>query len=160
LAVSLQFLHPEDYAPEYASLVRLADALCADSEMTPCTLHGCLIGKNQDHASIMREYAAIVHAPAIKPGEEILWDDRWLVRLQTDATQVFAIRPLGNPPHEILDKLAPGLRRQIPQGRVRALLPSLWLNGVLALIPRLSRFAWQSLAQAKPALVWPPVPIR
>ncbi len=61
--------------------------------------------------------------------------------------ETYIIRPLGNPPHDVLDRLAPGLRHKIPQGRARASLPALWAQekyrenkaGYLALIPPLTR---------------------
>jgi hypothetical protein len=48
---------------------------------------------------------------------------------------VLTIRALGNPPHELIDRLAPGLRRQIPQGRIRASLPALWDGADMHAIP-------------------------
>ncbi len=45
------------------------------------------------------------------------------------------LRPLGFQPREVLDRLAPDLRRKVPQGRVRAALPTLWREGVLVAIP-------------------------
>jgi tRNA(Ile)-lysidine synthase len=156
LGICLQSIHPEDYASSHAALTTLTDALLADADMATRTLHGCLIGKNGKRAFIMRECAAIEDAPAINPGETLVWDKRWHIALSTEAQDRFTIRPLGNPPHEILDRLAPGLRKQIPQGRGRTTLPSLWLNDALALIPALPCCAYSSPAKASLALFWPP----
>jgi hypothetical protein len=92
----------------------------------------------------MREYAAITDAPTIHRGETKLWDGRWHVTVSADAPDAsYIIRPLGNPSRDVLDRLAPSLRHQIPQGRARASLPALWLaeknTENLALIPALTR---------------------
>lgn len=136
LTLCLQSLNPESYAPERVSLLPLLNALCADEEMAPRTLHGCLITKQSDAASFMREYADITDAPIIHPGESITWDQRWQIQLSEKAlAKAYTIRPLGNPPHEVIEGLAPGLCKLIPRGRIRAGLPSLWVDGTLSLIP-------------------------
>jgi tRNA(Ile)-lysidine synthase len=142
LAACLTAIHADDYASEQASLDTLLAALLATEPMPARTLQGCLIVKNDNRASIMREYSAIIDAPLIRAGESIVWDGRWDVTLRRDAEiseAAYQVRPLGNPPHEIVDKLAPGLRRLVPQGRARASLPTLWCNEVLVLIPRFGR---------------------
>ncbi len=65
------------------------------------------------------------------------------------------IRPLGNPPHDVLDKLAPDLRDKVPQGRVRACLPALWLGDEIALIPSLSEAGPSVAAYAGLVKLWP-----
>lgn len=154
IAHTLQSIHRQDYAPEYMSLTSLLDAIFNDTAMTPRTLHGCLASQTSTQLILMREFAAITDAPSIQPGETVLWDGRWYVHLEADADQTYKIRPLGNPPHEMLDQLAPGLRQKFPQGRARASLPALWTgeNNAenLALIPSLTRSSGpnQSYAQA------------
>lgn len=158
LSECLQSVHREDYAPERAPLADLLDALCGDGETPARTLHGCLISKAGSEAAVMREFSAISEAVKIVPGESATWDGRWLVTLDKNAGQDFEIRALGNPPHEELDRLAPGLRARIPQGRARAALPSLWSGGVLALLPALPQLPVPGPARARLLASWPPVP--
>ncbi len=87
---------------------------------------------------------------------------------QTDNSQVknvglysshlkgYTIAALGNPTHNQLDRLAPDLRHIVPQGRARAALPALWLNGELALIPSLPHTPTISGAGAIVLTEWPP----
>lgn len=150
---TLQNIHREDYAPEHASLSGLLNALCDASEMKARTLHGCLVSRTETQSIFMREYAAITDALVIQPGETVLWDGRWQVTLSPEANTAYTIRPLGNPPHDVLDRLAPSLRRHVLQGRARASLPALWTgektSKILALIPALTRSSTgnQSYAQ-------------
>jgi tRNA(Ile)-lysidine synthase len=152
----LRAIHRDDYAPEYASLSRLLDAICADGDMPGCTLQGCFISKNSFRATVIREYAAITDSFPIQSGESIVWDQRWCVSLTTNTEKTFHIRALGNPPHERLDALAPKLRHVIPQGRLRATLPALWLNDELAIIPALPHTPYISDVRAELTAVWPP----
>jgi tRNA(Ile)-lysidine synthase len=138
LARALQAVHVEDYAPEHGSLMTLLDALRAGGEMPARTLHGCLISKTPVQATILRETSHITDAPLIRPGESVLWDGRWQVTLAKEAVDSYTIKPLGSPSHETLDALAPGLRKRVPQGRVRAGLPALWQGEKLMLIPSLT----------------------
>jgi tRNA(Ile)-lysidine synthase len=137
LTACLTIVHAEDYSVERASLDPMLNALLSPDPMPGRTLHGCLITKDEKHATILREFSAITDAPVIHAGESTVWDGRWQVTLgAAEDKESYVIRPLGNPPHEMVDKLAPGLRRSIPQGRARAGLPALWRNGTLTLIPR------------------------
>lgn len=132
-----------DYAPEHFSLSRLIDELLDHTPFLPQTLHGCLLSVTEKHLVVMRECASVTDAPTIRPGETVTWDGRWSVSLDPNSpAKEYVIRPLSNPPHELLDQLAPGLRRAVPQGRARSTLPALYLplNGApnLAIIPHLT----------------------
>ncbi|MDX2028438.1 MAG: tRNA lysidine(34) synthetase TilS [Alphaproteobacteria bacterium] len=151
LITCLQDINAQDYAPEYASLVRLIEALGTE-DMTPSTLHGCLISRTSSEITLVREYAAITDVPEIQADEEVIWDGRWKITLQEKG--VFTLRPLGNPPHEALDRLAPGLRQRISQGRARASLPALWRGENLTLVPSL--ISENSPAYARLVRAWPP----
>lgn len=144
VAAIIRTIHAGAYAPERASLLRLLESLRGEDAMSPCTLHGCLFVRASSHATIVREHADISEFPSIRPGESLMWDGRWAVRMDYGFSppsmpaishDAFAIRPLGTPDHATLDRLAPELRRRAPQGRVRASLPSLWREGRLVAIP-------------------------
>jgi tRNA(Ile)-lysidine synthase len=157
LTICIEAIHHEDYPPERASLLRVFDAVCEDGAMAACTLNGALIAKNHQYVSFMREAAAIKGDVSIEPGTSFLWDQRWRVTLPAHAQSGLVIRPLGNPPGEVVDRLAPGLRDQIPQGRVRASYPALWFKEALALIPALPATQRQVESVAELALGWPPI---
>jgi len=153
MAKVLQATHRQDYAPEYVALHNLIDAMLVPHIMPPRTLHGSLISANEDTLTVMREYATITDTPNILPGEIKIWDGRWQVALSAHAPSgSYVIRPLGNPPHEVIEHLAPGLCRAVPQGRARAGLPALWLGGTntesLNLIPSLTTENSLSMASA------------
>lgn len=153
LACALQEVHAENYAPEHASLMNLLDALRAEDDMSARTLHGCLISKTQAQVNVLREVSHITGAPVISPDQNVIWDGRWTVTLTKQASGTYTIKPLGSPPHEMLDALAPGLRKHVPQGRARAALPALWQGETLTLIPSLTG---EGVAQARLAGAWPP----
>jgi hypothetical protein len=151
LSICLQSIHKGDYAPERASLLLLLEALCVDKHPASRTLNGCIVSKNASYAIILREKAAIMDAPVINFGETVVWDGRW--KVTSAYTALYTIRPLGNPPHDVLDRLAPGLRKAVPKGRARAVLPALWRKEELALIPSLGT---PKDAFAQLLTVWPP----
>ncbi len=97
------------------ALMRLLDALRAPEEMTPRTLHGCLVSKSETQVTIMREFANITDAPVLHPGGKASFGmGAGSVTLDENARGRFSlIRPLGLPPHEVLDALAPGLRKAV-----------------------------------------------
>ena len=138
ITICLQTVHAGDYAPEHLSLTRLVDDILSGEPMAARTLHGCLISQRGERVTIMREYAMITEFPTLNPGETLLWDGRWHVALAPSAgadNAPLTVRPLGNPPHENVDQLSPQLRHDLPQGRARATLPSLWLGKNLVAIP-------------------------
>lgn len=148
VALCLNSIHAEEFMPERTSLRAVLKGLSADAGLPPRTLHGCLITKTKSRALFMREFSSITDAKTIRPGETVMWDGRWQVTLAQADAEHFTIRPLGNPPYAMLDRLAPGLRKYIPQGRARAGLPALWLKGELALIPALPHSPYQAAARA------------
>jgi tRNA(Ile)-lysidine synthase len=153
----LQTFNAQRYPPEHASLLLLVEALLALKPMTPRTLHGCLVSRTTTQAVFMREEAAIADHATLHDGERVQWDNRWHVLLMaSDPSLSYTIRPLGNQPHDVVDSLAPGLRRKIPQGRARATLPALWQGAKLVKIP--------TLGDKSPCCIqlmgrWPPQPL-
>ncbi len=136
LAACLQTVHPSDYAPERAMLLPVLNDLLSDMPMGARTLHGCVINKTDRQATIVREYGAITDEQPIAPGQTVEWDRRWRVRLAADCKLTgLTVRALGIQTHDVLDKLAPGLRQRIPQGRLRASLPALWEGRELKAVP-------------------------
>jgi tRNA(Ile)-lysidine synthase len=149
LGACLQSVHAADYPPQRAMLLPLLETLCRDEPMGARTLHGCLVGKGAAKVTIMREFAAITEEKPIAPGETVLWDGRWLVHLRPEGTRKdLAVRALGTPPHEEIDRLVPELRRLVSKGRARAALPALWKGKELVLVPDLTGSP-ESLASAK-----------
>ncbi len=129
----LRYVHEKVYSPEYNSLSATLDAFVRGGDAAR-TLYGCIISPSEKHITILREPTAANEALPISPGQAVLWDGRWVVTARAGTTKG-TIRALGNPPHERLDVLAPGLRKQIPQGRIRAGLPAIWEDDSLCAIP-------------------------
>jgi len=154
LTAALQAIHPQDYPPDYQSVTRLRDLVLTSESMAPRTLHGCLISQSATQVQIAREAAAILATAALKPGGSVIWDQRWRIAASADAPPGM-IRPLGHPPHEVIEKLAPGLCRLVPQGRLRASLPAVWSGEMLVFIPVFAPGGWTSPAQARLTDFWP-----
>jgi tRNA(Ile)-lysidine synthase len=134
LASSLRFVHDHDYPPEQDGLAGFFDTILGATEDTARTFYGCIASVSENRVSILREPSAATDISPLNPQESVLWDNRWLVSADP-LTKPSLIRALGNPSHEIVDLLAPKLRHQVPQGRVRASLPSIWIEGELHAIP-------------------------
>lgn len=136
---SMRALNHHAYPPMYEGLTQILDEVMVDAPSQPRTLYGCLINALPDRIVVLRELAPIVDCPKINPGETVVFDERWRVSLSQSALPAaYEVRPLGNPSHEILDELQPNLRHQLPQGRARASLPSLWVGDELRFIPQFS----------------------
>jgi tRNA(Ile)-lysidine synthase len=133
LTACLRYVHDDDYPPEHAAVSALLDAINQGDDQTR-TLYGCIAALVPDHVTILREPSAASESLPLSSGITVLWDGRWLVTAYTTTAPV-TIRALGNPPHDLIDKLAPTLRRLIPQGRIRASLPALWNGDLLYAIP-------------------------
>jgi len=133
---SLAAIQPHDYAPERHSLRGLLEGLRSHDAMPARTLHGSLIRKTPRHIIVMREVSSITDLVEIQCKSEMTWDGRWRIWLDSQKrTGPFYVRPLGNPPHEVVDNLSPLLRRRIPQGSYRATLPSIWSDNSLLFVP-------------------------
>lgn len=133
LTACLRYVHDDDYPPDQESLASILDMLLGQEGQTR-TIYGCMIVPSEKQITVLREPSAAKEETPIAPRQTILWDKRWLVTASAKAKHG-TIRALGNPPHEILDALAPDLRKQIPQGRIRASLPAIWKNGKLSALP-------------------------
>ena len=134
LAFCLRYIHDEDYPPEHTALAGLLKACVGGGDEPVRTLYGCIASITEDRVMLLREPAAACEVLPLSSGATVLWDKRWLVTADS-AVQGGTIRALGNPPHAVIDALAPALRRQIPQGRVRASLPALWDGDAIRAIP-------------------------
>lgn len=158
ITAALRSINPEDYAPEHASLQDLTTSLEQESEFNTRTLHGALITRSDSQITFMREYSAITDTPKIRTGQTLIWDHRWQITLQNSGPpeEIYTLRPLGNPPHETLDHLAPGLRKKIVQGRARSSLPAFYQGDNLVRIPS---FSDQETATATLISVWPSRPL-
>ena len=135
LSLCLQHIHRADYPPERSGVAHILDAITDPSFAVTRSFYGCLISIGKSQILVLREPAAANENLSALPGKTVLWDGRWLVALPPDVASHSTLRALGNPPHELVDSLAPGLRRLMPQGRARASLPALWREGSLAAIP-------------------------
>src|SRR5688572_8376380 len=66
----------------------------------------------------------------IKPGETLIWDDRFAIKLARDSSQSFAVIPLGEARGRVTRP------RQLPDFVFKA-LPALVSGGRVALVPQI-----------------------
>ena len=130
----LQTIHAETYAPEYKSLTAFLDAL-ENPDFAPRTIHGCLVSRRSSDVVILREIAGITDRPKVAGETDLIWDKRWKLSFAGQIGEKLTVRPLGTPPHDLIDRLAPKLRQKVPQGRARAVLPAIWHGEEITLIP-------------------------
>lgn len=151
LAHCLQQINRHAYEPERRALATVYSDVIAQHSIRR-TLHGCLISGRSHVIECIREPAHLTEQQAIKSGTTICWDRRWQVTLDAafmPEAEDLTVAPLGLQPQSVLEKLAPNLRKFIPQGRLRAGLPALWQGSKLLLIPALPTLPWKSQFQAK-----------
>lgn len=145
LSVCMQSLNKGDYYPERKAILPLYERLVSDNPMQAQTLHGCYVTKGSKNLIITREYASIVDVKHVKPGETVVWDGRWQVKLSSSfGWESLCVRALGFAGREEIDRLYPDLRRKVQRGRARAALPAVWQDNRLIAIPDLEE--WENAA--------------
>ena len=156
LVAALQYVHAETYQPERESLRRLIAVILNPEQPSGWTLQGCYISRTTKQISIMREVSLIPSMDLAELDARTVWDKRWRIMIPPDySRQGVSVRPLGNPPHQDVDKLCPALREIIPSGRIRATLPSLWLSNALIDIPNICPVDNSGGVTAKLYKIWP-----
>ena len=139
LSACLAYLHKDDYPPERAALLPLVAALQSGNAMKAHTLYGVIVSRDAAHITLLREPASVTDRQPLAPGGTVVWDGRWRVTLSPhSAAHNLEVRALGPQEHATLDRLAPKLRKQVPQGRARSTLPGLWRGATLIGIPALT----------------------
>lgn len=131
LTLILTSLHRDAYPPQRAGLLPALDYILGQGDGAAHSFYGCLIQKGARQILVLREPSAVRDVQEAQDCS--LWDSRWVVSGAGEGQ----IRPLGVQGHEILDLLAPQLRKRVPEGRVRATLPALWRGVQLVAIPAL-----------------------
>lgn len=134
LTAALRLVHDDAYPPEYAPLSALLDEVVQGGKSATRTLYGCMVSVSANKVTVLREPSAAKEAVPLSPGGSVFWDGRWTI-FSDSSVPAGTIRALGEIPHQTLDALAPGLRKLVPQGRVRASLPGLWDGEKLRAIP-------------------------
>jgi len=133
LAHCLRFVHPDDHPPEHDGLCSLSEAIREEGDAAR-TFYGCIVSLTSTKVTFLREESGALERLPLKAGQTVLWDKRWAVTAASEAPETM-VAALGNQTHAFTDALSPLLRRQIPQGRVRASLPALWVGNKLEAIP-------------------------
>jgi tRNA(Ile)-lysidine synthase len=155
LSLSLRHIHIADYPPERDGIADLLDLIADPHSETVRSFYGCLVSISEKHLHLLREPAAATEIRPLSNTQPVLWDGRWIVTYTGKDIADLYIRALGAAPHDQIDKLAPTLRRHIPQGRIRATLPALWRGQTLLGIPSFDPTAAFRLAYAKQAFPSP-----
>lgn len=120
LGACFMYLNPKTYAPERKQLLPFTGWVDSDDNAGR-TFHGASISKRKGTLVFMRELAGITEERTSSG----LWDHRWEVS-GLDASSGHVVRALGVQKHKVLDAASPGLRKKVPSGRPRAVLPALW----------------------------------
>jgi tRNA(Ile)-lysidine synthase len=129
-----------DVTPRLERLERLYARLCKASLGRGATLGGCRIipdsrARRRGSHLVLREAAAIAAQPLpLAPGEEMLWDHRFRIRLAGE-TAPGTVKALGQGGLALV-RQEKGQALALP-APVRPTLPSLWRNGRLAAVPHL-----------------------
>lgn len=121
----------------HAAVQELDNAL-QQPHVSQRTLHGCAIRAFDGVCRVMRELAAITECAILAAGETRLWDGRFRVTLEPHTPAEFCglrCAALGLQSHDVLERVAAGLRHAVPLGQVRATLPALWRGETLVATP-------------------------
>lgn len=115
------------------SEIEALSAWIAEGSGRARTLGGCRVQKRARSLIVGRELGRMSAEPMkIKPGETLIWDDRFAIRLDADGPRGLAILPLGEAP-EGGRVVRP---RQLPDFVFRA-LPALISGRRVALVPQI-----------------------
>jgi tRNA(Ile)-lysidine synthase len=121
----------------HAAVQELDNAL-QQPHVSQRTLHGCAIRAFDGVCRVVRELAAITECAPLAAGETRLWDGRFRVTLASHTPAEFCglqCAALGLQSHDVLERVAAGLRHAVPLGQVRATLPALWRGETLVAAP-------------------------
>jgi len=150
LSDCLRYVRPGIYPPSHDGLSDILNAIFQTRDVLARSFYGSLLSITQDHITIMREPAGATESVPLRPGHSVLWDNRWIVTAETPFPEG-TLKALGSAPHVLIDQLAPRLRQRVPQGRVRAGLPALWVEGKIVAIPSFEEKAAFHMVYSKQA---------
>ncbi len=114
----------------YGSIRAAASGFGAEAPPTR-TLGGCHVlwrrRAEVPYLLVCRESAAACHRIAIRPGESVVWDGRFRLRMKAHRTRPpLLVAKLGRPGWAALVADVPGLRRTAVPAPVRPSLPAVW----------------------------------
>ena len=131
------------YPPRGHRLERLFAALRGGSLGGGRTLLGCRVVPIRGALLFCREARSTARAIAIAPGEEVLWDGRFVVRARASgavaapARPILIVRTLGREGWAEIAGAATGARSLLVPAPARATLPALWRGRRVAAVPPL-----------------------
>lgn len=99
LAQVLMAAGGQPYPPRMQSLLQLYHWLGQKPATGGKTLAGCQLLPRRGRILVVREYAAIGPGIGLSPGREVLWDNRFRVRLREKdgvPAQALSVRPIGD----------------------------------------------------------------
>ncbi|MCL2474001.1 MAG: tRNA lysidine(34) synthetase TilS [Alphaproteobacteria bacterium] len=133
----LRTVHFSEYPPRHDSVMKLYDDVMRETEEAIVkTLNECLIVISKKWVKIIREASLIKEKIPAAGNTEILWDNRWLVKIGDVPIEKGAfITKLDNPKKKIVKELCPNLFKQVPHGRERASLPVIRTDEKILYIP-------------------------
>jgi tRNA(Ile)-lysidine synthase len=125
------------YGPRRERLERLHAAIRAGALGGGATLAGCRVLPRRGALLICREASAAAAAAPIAPGNSVLWDGRFAIRLSKGSESRLVVRRLGTIGWTALAARHPALRRSPIPPAVRPSLPALWAGSRVVAVPHL-----------------------
>jgi len=141
LARCLTTIGGAGYGPRLERLERLHAAVRGGGLASAATLGGCRIVPRRGRLLICREPAAARETVAVRAGETVAWDGRFVVAVAAASRGVparsFTVKLLGAAGWAAVAAAQPDLRRHPLPPPVRPGLPALWDGARVACVPHL-----------------------
>jgi tRNA(Ile)-lysidine synthase len=141
LARCLTTIGGAGYGPRLERLERLHAAIRDGDLASPATLGGCRIVPRRGRLLICREPAAARQAIAVRAGETVSWDGRFVIAVAAEnrgaRPRAFAVKLLGAAGWAAVAAARPDLRKHELPPPVRPGLPALWDGARVACVPHL-----------------------
>ena len=127
------------YLPSGEKVRGLVERLLEPTGFAGATLGGCRFLERRGRLLVCREVAAVAPATTLRPGDAIVWDDRFHVELRRDAVPgTYELGALG--PHGWRQVRQAVDRRHLKDwpAAARHVAPALWRDGRVVEVPHLT----------------------
>lgn len=114
----------EAYPPRYEALEKVYQAIM-ETGTGGRTLGGYALRMRRSEVIVHRELAACMADMSLKPGQEVIWDNRFFVKLAPRFKQTVRVKPLGKAGAQMLRDKGIALPTHAPAGALHS-LASAW----------------------------------
>jgi tRNA(Ile)-lysidine synthase len=142
------------YPPRRERVARLREAL-GEAVARGHTLGGCRFIRWRGHILVTRELAKAAPPLRLRPGERMIWDDRFEIRTSPADADPFTIGYLGLPDAPRLERHMPQLSRTRLPRLLFPVMPAVWDEEGIAGVPHLE-YGREGIADL-PQVVFRPV---